>query len=119
MYHAGYAGTDANTAFTSVADSLKYHVHFVKERYSLPDGIRYLQSLKPRYLQPPSNTQDDIEAVIDAVCGEFSAIEKAITEALVSSRGWDVTEFGSSAALPQHADHGTRTKRLACSLRKT
>lgn len=51
---AGPARTGANTALTCAMDTINYHVHFVNEVLSPPDGIHYLLDLKSRFLQPPS-----------------------------------------------------------------
>lgn len=103
-FHDGPATTDANTAFRRAADTIKYHVHFVKERYSLPNGISYLPDFRSGFLQPPSTNQDDINATVDAVFGEYSAVEEASTEALAPRSKSDQPERRTSAALSQQAD---------------
>lgn len=74
--------------------------------------------LRPGFLEPPSTSQDDRDAVIDAVLGRSPAVEEAIIEASAAPRGSDEPKLGSPAALTQKADRVIRTKRPAYSSRK-
>lgn len=69
--HAVLAWMDADIALPSANDTNRYHAHFFKEGYSLPDGTHYFFDIEVRFLELPSTLQDDFEAVLDAVCGEF------------------------------------------------
>lgn len=51
---AGPVWTNANTAFTCVADIFRSQIHFAREGYSLSDGIYYLPNFKPRFPEPQS-----------------------------------------------------------------
>lgn len=81
VFHPGSAWTDASTASTCAADTIGYPIHFVKKKNSLPDSIHYLLGIKSRFLKPPSTSQDDLQAVVDAVCYESLAVKEDGTKA--------------------------------------
>lgn len=109
---------DASTAFTCVADTIRYHPHFVKEGYSLPDGIHYLPGLKPSFSQPPSTSRDGLNPSMEAVCGGSPAVKEAVAEARAPPRRSEEPGLGSSAALAQQFDRVARTRRVARSSRR-
>lgn len=110
-FHADSAWLDANTASTFAADIIRYYVHFVKVRYSLPDVIRYSLDLKPRLLQPPFTKQDDRDPEMNAVCSESSAIEKAKTEASAPPEWSDGFDLETARGSLQ------QTSRIICTTR--
>lgn len=118
-FHAGLAWRDANTAFRCAAQTIKYHVHFVKEGNSLSDGIQFLSDFKTRFMKPPSTKRDDFDAIMDAVCSESPAVEEASNYAPAVPRWSGKPEPGSPAALLQQVDRGIRANRPACSSWKT
>lgn len=117
-FYANLAPTDARKAFMCAADTIKYHVHLLKEGYSLPDSMHYLPDSKPRTPQPPSTSHKTFSAIMDEVCGEPSAVEDASNEASAALRQSDEPELGSPAALLQQANRVIRTIRPACHSRK-
>lgn len=118
VFHAGPPCLDANTAITCTADIIRFQVHLVKERYGLPDGVHYLPDFKPKILRPPSTSQDDLDSVADAVCGESPDVEKASTKAPAAAKRSHEPKLGSPAALPQQADRIIRTRQANRSSRK-
>lgn len=109
-FHASSAWMGASTVFTCAADTDRYQVHFVKEGYSLLDGVRYVLDFKPRFLQSPSTGQDDLVQLVDSVCGESTVVEHASTKASVPPERFDETELGSSADLTPQGSRVTRTR---------
>lgn len=116
--YAGPALTDENTAFTCAADTTRYHVYFVMDGYSFPDGFRYLPDFEIRFLQPPSTIQGDLNPLMDAVWGQLLVVEEASTEGPAAAEESDEPELRSSAALTQQVDLVIRTKRAARSSTK-
>lgn len=94
-FHASSAWTSANTAFMCAANTIRYPVHFVNERYSLPDGIHYLADFKPAFLQTMPTTQDDLDALADAICSECLAVAEASTEATAAMKSLKVIRAGT------------------------
>lgn len=45
-FKAGTAWKDANTVLMCAADTARYHIHFLKKRHSLSDGMHYLSGFK-------------------------------------------------------------------------
>lgn len=80
--YAGHTSRESNTGFASATETKRYQFYFVMERYSLPDCTHYLLDLKPRFQESPSTSRDDLDAVMDAVCGESPAVEEAGTALL-------------------------------------
>lgn len=118
LFHAGPAWTDVPTAFSFTAGTIENHVHFVNERYRIPDGIRYLPDFRPGLLEQSFTIQGDLDVVMDVVDGKSCAIEIASTAAPASPRTLDEPDLGSLGALPKQADRATCTKRAARMLRK-
>lgn len=48
-------------------DTVRYHVYFAKYEYIFPDGIYYLSNFEARLLQPTFVSQNELDAVGDAV----------------------------------------------------
>lgn len=104
--------------FTRATDTIRYHVPFLKEWYSLPDGTHYLPGYKPKFLEPSCTSQDDLNAVIDNVRGECRAVRESNTDAFAEPRTSDEPEIEILAALTHQADLSTCTKRPARNSRK-
>lgn len=76
-------------------------MRFVKKTYGLPDGIHYVPDSEPRFLKPPSSTQDDLDALMSAVGGESPVVEETSTGAFAPRGRSGEPELGSLAALMQ------------------
>lgn len=118
LFYAGPAYNDASTSFMCATDTITYHVYFVKGECSLPDGIHHLPDFKPRFLQPQSTNQDDLDTVMDAVCIKSFAVEEGSAEAFAAPRRSNEPELGSPAASTQQADRVICTEKSAHSSRK-
>lgn len=116
--HASLARKNASTAFLCAADTIKYHINFVKAGYGLPEGIHYFRDLKSRFPEPPCSNQDNLDAVEDAVCGASPVLEKPSTETPAAPRRSEETKLGSPATLSQQADCVIGTKRAGRSCKK-
>lgn len=116
--HVGPAWTDANTALTYTAGTIRNYFHLVREVYSLPDRIRYLPGFKPKFLQPPSTSQDDLYQLMGAVCGESLAEEEAKAKTYAPPGRSDNPEPGSFTALARQVDRVIRIERAARSFKK-
>lgn len=118
FFHDGPAWTDESTAFMFAAGTFRCHVHLVRRRHRLPNSIHYLPNIKRKFLEPRPADHDDLQAVVDAVCSESPAVEKASTQASRAPRRLEEIKLGSSAALPPQAECFTRSKPVAHSFRK-
>lgn len=98
--------------------TIRYYAHFAEKEDSPPGDISCLQNCSPRFLQPPSVDQDELDAVLDAIYDESLAAERANAKASAASRKPDEPEPGSSAALPPQGAGCSSTKRPARNLGK-
>lgn len=109
LFRAGRVWTIVNTAFMCASDTIMSHVHFVKKKYSFPHGIHYLPDFKPRFLQPPSTNQNDLDAVLNGAFGESCPGRKDSTETPAVKRRTEEPELGTAALSTQQADRITCT----------
>lgn len=81
-FNAWLARSDGSMAGMSVADTLRYHIHFPKKGYRLSDAIHFLPDLKPKALKPHfSNQKEKLELVLVMVCGEILSVEEGNSRA--------------------------------------
>lgn len=84
--HGCPAYTDTATSWRSAAKTVKYHLHLVKKGHSFQDDIHCLPDLKPRSLRAQATSQNDLDALDDALPGESFAVGKATTETSAALR---------------------------------
>lgn len=58
-FHAGAASDDIPGFPVFGSASVRYHVHFVPEGYSLPDGIHLAQNFQPHFQKPADLSSDE------------------------------------------------------------
>lgn len=104
IFHAGLALTDVNAVFTCASDTVKYHVNFFKKRYRPPDGTHYLPVLRPGLLKQSFSSVGSLDALMDAVCGEFCFVQEASNEAPAAWKRSDELKLRSISTLSQQAD---------------
>lgn len=118
-FHTGLVLMDVSTAWKISADTIRYFVHIVKKGYILPDGIPYLPGFMPRLMQHRSSSENYLAAIMDAVCTESLAVEKASIEAPEASERAKKPELRTLAALPHQVDCDSFAEWPARSSRKS
>lgn len=87
-FHAGPAWNDGGSSSVYGAESMRYHMHFVKEGYSLPDGIHFLPEFKPRFLLPSAaDTENIADLEMNIQCEESIPIAEADVQPTDSAQG--------------------------------
>lgn len=109
---------DANSGSPCAADTVRYHIHSVKEGCGLPDGVQYLPGFKTGFLQPQSTSLDDFDPLMGAVCGEPPAVEEASDEAFAPPGRSDEPGPESLSAVTQQVDRFIRTEQAAFSFKR-
>lgn len=108
---------DETTTFMCGADTIICHLHFFKKEDGLPDCIHYIPNFKQRFPKPPVTTQNDLDAVMNAVFGGSPGVEEVSGEASAAPRDPDDLKLESSTALTQQVDCSIRNRRPAHSLK--
>lgn len=69
---------NASTARRSAGETIKLHTQLVKKRNNLADDNHHQWDFKPRFLQPPSPSSNDLDAVASTAWGDSLAAEEPI-----------------------------------------
>lgn len=84
---------DAATAFVCAADTATYHVGLFKEGGRFQVGIHHFPGSRAKCLQPASTGQNDLHALMYAVCGQSLAVEGDSVEASAHPRILDEPDW--------------------------
>lgn len=80
-FHAAPARSDGDIEGLSAVDTVRYHVLFVKKRYSLPNAVHFVPDFKTRFLMPSSaGTENGPKSVLERAYSDFVPAQEDGTE---------------------------------------
>lgn len=99
-FYSGPSLSDGAKESMSAVNTVRYHFHFEKKIYSLPDAVQFLRDFKPRFVKPLSaNTEKGAQIVLEKAYGNILPAERDRTCDRSAPRQSSIEDGAAPAAL--------------------